>query len=322
MSHVTIALKTLHAIDEMVYRDGGAKYRGLLGKVLPHIGDAYRTEEKSFRGHLGASLLGGDCARSIWYDFRWTTVGQFPGRILRLFNRGHIEEGRFIALLLGIGCTIYQQDENGKQFTISFADGHGGGSGDGVAMELPDLHPQTAALCEFKTHGEKSFIELAGPLKEWREYLEDPVHNKFPGKGLREAKFEHYVQMQLYMYKMGLACGLYMAVNKNTDDLYAEIIQLDPELAQRFVERGEKIVYSNAPPDKINKSPGFFKCRFCSHRGPCQLKVAPQRNCRTCQFSEPQKDGTWHCYKHATTLTKEAQFAGCDQYEKSRVFDE
>ena len=52
-------------------------------------------------------------------------------------TEGHLEEGRFIALLLACGVEFYQHDENGEQFRVKFA-GHGGGSGDGIAIEVPD----------------------------------------------------------------------------------------------------------------------------------------------------------------------------------------
>ena len=324
MAKVFIAINTLQAIDRMINLDQGAAFRQWEGRVLPHIGDAYRADEEPFRSHMGASLLGQECGRAIWYSFRWATKGDHSGRILRLFNRGHLEEGRFIAALLTIGCQVIQQDANGKQFRISFGDGHGGGSGDGVIIGCPDLQADTAALAEFKTHGDSSFIELAGPLKEWRLHVEDPIKNPFLGKGVREAKFEHYVQMQLYMRKMGLAIAIYIACNKNTDDLYAEIVTLDTIIADQFFERGEKLVPMETPPEKINKSAGFYKCRFCDHRPVCHLKQAPAVNCRTCQHIQQRGNGEWHCtcpFNDIRLLSKEQQFAGCADYEKSKVYE-
>lgn len=315
---VHIAKQTLKKIDETIRFDQGNSYRGWLERVMPHIGDAYRQDEGGFRGHLGASLLGNECARVPWYNFRWTVKSDFDGRMVRLFNRGHIEEARFIALLLSIGCEVYQQDENGKQFRIKFADGHGGGSGDGIAKNVPDLQPDQTTLLEFKTHGEKSFIELAGKLDEWRDFLAG--RNSFTGKGVREAKFEHYVQMQLYMRKMGLAVGLYMAVNKNTDDIYAELVPLDSHIADQFLQRGEKLVPMHVPPDKLSTSPGFWKCRFCEYKSVCHLKKAPQINCRTCIYSEPTENAEWRCNLHKKSLTLQEQQDGCQQYEVSKAY--
>ena len=217
--------------------------------------------------------------------------------------------------MLTIGCQVYQQDEHGNQFKIAFANGHAGGSGDGVVLGVPDVQPGLALLSEFKTHSEKSFIELAGDLKEWRAYVAGKSE-RFPGKGVREAKWEHFVQMQIYMRKMELAAALYMAVNKNTDDLYAELVQLDPEIADSYIQRGDKLVYLNTPPKKLNKSAGYYKCRFCAKRGVCHLGDKPLVNCRTCKHSYPDTDSkNWICGKFKQVLDKEAQLRACSHHE-------
>lgn len=296
MSIIYKAEKTLKAIEQAIEKDQGASYRQNLEKVLPHIGDAYRGEDDPFRAHLGASLIGQQCGRAIWYGFRWATKPQFSGRILRLFNRGHLEEARFIAALLTIGVKVYQQDENGKQFRISDFGGHFGGSGDGIAIGIPDLPEGMACLLEFKTHNEKSFIKL---LKD----------------GVKSAKFEHYVQMNVYMRKMGLPVALYGAVNKNNDELYFELVPLNGEIADQFIDRGRQIVSLKEAPVRINESPGWFACNWCDHRKVCHLKAAPERNCRTCQFSEAKEDGTWHCGQYDKTISKELQITGCESYK-------
>lgn len=309
MPNVILATHTVAKIDAMVKADQGSAFREWLGKVIGHIGDAYRPGNDGHRSHMGASLIGGECARAIWYNFRWATKSNFEGRLLRLFNRGHLEEARFIAMLLMIGCEIYQQDENGNQFRISHAEGHFGGSGDGVAVGIPDLPPGTAALTEFKTHNDRSFTELKA-------------------KGVRDAKFEHYVQMNVYMRKMGIAVALYLAVNKNNDELYGEIIPLDSAVADQFLDRGEKIVWMPEPPNKLNESSGFFKCRWCDHRLVCHLKAAPDKNCRTCTYSEPAEGGKWICNRPVQpmgeganeVISKEVQLVGCEEYVPRKVF--
>lgn len=298
-----IAVKTLWAIDEAIRKDQGAVYRGHLGRVIPQMKDAYNESADTFRSHLGASTLGTKCPRAIWYNFRWATKSNHAGRVIRLFNRGHLEEARFIAMLLTIGVTVYQQDENGNQYRITGASGHYGGSGDGVGIRIPDLDSGTYALLEFKTHNDASFKKLV---------LD----------GLRASKFEHYVQMQQYMQKMGLAAGLYCAVNKNNDDLYMCIVTLDKETAETFIERGNNIVWLKRAPDRIGSppSPGNFDCKWCDHKPVCFLKQAPDQNCRTCSFSEPmnapEAPASWQCNKHAMVISKEIQLTGCTDYTR------
>jgi len=298
MKTINKAGKTLAAIEDAIAADQGAAYRQHLQRVLPHIGDAYRGADSPFRSHLGASGLGTECGRAIWYSFRWATIPRFTGRILRLFNRGHLEEGRFIAALLTIGVQIYQQDENGKQFRISDVGGHFGGSGDGVALGIPDLPAGTPCLLEFKTHNDASF-------------------KKLDKEGVRSAKFEHYVQMNLYMRKMGLAVALYGAVNKNNDELHLEIVQLDTATADQFLDRGRQIILMKNAPAKINESPGWFGCRFCDHAPVCHLGAAPATNCRTCTHSVAKEDGLWYCTLEGfeQVLDKQQQEQACSHHE-------
>ena len=294
-----LATKTLDAINQMLEKDQGAKFRGHLRHLMPQAEDAYREEESTFRTHLGASMIGRECAREIWYGHRWTTRPRHIGRMVRLFNRGHLEEPRFIAMLLGIGCKVWQLDQNGNQFRVSSFGGHYSGSLDGVALGIPEM-PETPILTEFKTHNDKSFQKLVS-------------------SGVLNAKWEHFVQMQQYMGKMNLTHALYMAVNKNDDTLHAEIVQFDQRQFERYHDRANEILLSQDPPPRINNSIGYFKCKFCDHSPVCHGGAIPDRNCRTCRYSRPEvSSGQWVCDNIVCPgpLDKEIQLKSCSHYEQ------
>lgn len=294
--NVRLAVKTMAAIEEAIERDQGAAYRGYLKRVLPHISDAYREEEDGFRSHLGASVIGKECARATYYSWRWFTKSKFSGRIVRLFNRGHLEEGRVIAALLTIGCQVYQQDSEGNQFRITHAGGHMGGAGDGVVTGIPDLPPDTPALCEFKT-------------------FKDALFKKLKKDGVKIAKPEHYVQMSIYMEKMAIPIAIYFGVNKDTDEIYSEIVILNRYHADEYLKLGESIVFAKEPPERISDTPGYYKCHFCNERPHChKLGGKIEINCRTCVKSEPLPDGSWVCKLHNIVLTKDAQLNGCGDH--------
>lgn len=303
---IYLAEKTAELLKQKIEADQGAAYRQWLGRVIGHMDDAFRgADPMPFRSHMGASLLGGKCGRAIWYGFRWAKAAKFDARILRLFNRGHLEEARFIACLLTIGCEVYQQDENGKQFRISWAGGHCGGSTDGVVVGIPDLPPGTPCLTEFKTHSDKSF-------------------QKLKKEGVRVSKPEHYVQMCLYMKKRSLPAALYGAVNKNDDEIYWELIPRDDVTADQYLERGEKLVFFRTPPEKISNSPGWFECRWCDFNKICHTGASVEHNCRTCKWSLPRDDGTalWVCiepdaeaaFGDSPELSVEEQYKGCPKW--------
>lgn len=290
-----LADKTLELLEQTLVEDQGNKYRHFLGIVIPHMADSYRQDNDSFRSHLGASQMGHECNRALWYSFRWYVKPQFNGTTLLLFNRGHMEEGRLIALLLASGIGVYSQDSQGRQYKISYFGGHFGGSGDGIAKGLPEIPDGRDCLLEFKTHSDKSFKTLS--------------------QGIEKSHPMHYVQMQLYMGGMGLKYGLYLAVNKNTDELYGEIIEYNAFVDNRFIDRAEKIIFSAKAPERINEDPSWYQCKWCDFRDVCHKSLVPEMNCRTCCYSTPYPNGEWYCRFHEKSLDKTAQLKGCRDHD-------
>ena len=101
---------------------------------LPTIEAIYNTYKNTPpRPHLGASLIGRECQRQLWYSFRWCVLPNFAPRMIRLFSTGFIEEGRIIQDLRNAGIVVFDRDpETGKQWSFKEFGGHFSGSADGV----------------------------------------------------------------------------------------------------------------------------------------------------------------------------------------------
>lgn len=278
------------------------------GKQLTYLIDAtWATNhgEDGKRAHLGASGLGQECMRAVWFQFHWADKEMFEGRMLRLFQRGHKQEEIFAELLRGVGATVWTEDpRTGTQFRISEFGGHFGGSADGVAINLPDLPapylPGMPVLLEFKTHNDKSFKSLEK-------------------NGVQGSKPVHFKQAQLYMHKLELGLCLYMAVNKNDDALYLELFPYDAQVATQLLNRANTIIFGEGLPPRISESPSWFACKFCTFADVCFRRKEPDRNCRTCLYSKAEPDGSWRC-ELARPEIKDAPKVGCDKYEVSPVF--
>jgi hypothetical protein len=122
---------------------------------------AYEADAgNGFREHLGASVIGRECDRALWYEFRWATRATHAGRMLRLFETGRLEEDRLIRNLRRIGVTVLDLDpDTGRQWHVQAHAGHFGGSLDGVGLGIPEA-PKTWHVIELKTHNARSFAEL------------------------------------------------------------------------------------------------------------------------------------------------------------------
>ena len=70
------------------------------------IDEWYEKHAAAPRPHLGASTLGHHCDRWLWLSFRLAVIPKFPGRVLRLFERGQNEESVIVRNLKRIGIDI------------------------------------------------------------------------------------------------------------------------------------------------------------------------------------------------------------------------
>lgn len=255
------------------------------------------NSEDGFRAHLGASIIGKPCERSLWYDFRWVKAAKFPGRVLRLFETGQLEEARLVRNLRATGATVLEVDpQSGRQFRVSAHGGHFGGSMDAVALNLLEA-PSTWHVLEFKTHSAKSFRDLQA-------------------KGVTDSKPQHFAQMQVYMHLSGLKRAMYVAVNKDTDDLYVERVRLDADFAKGLLAKAARVIFSATPPERITEDSSWYQCRFCDHAALCHSSksgapaVAAAINCRTCLHSSPVEGG-WQCALTAESLSDSEQRSAC-----------
>lgn len=290
-----------------------------IAKITAHY-EATSTDWR--RPHLGASLLGNPCRRALWFSFRWALAPNFPGRVLRLFDTGNREEGRIVADLRNAGITVFDRDpDTGKQFRVSFCE-HSGGSLDGIACGFEES-PKKWHVVEFKTHNEKSFSELKS-------------------NGVQAAKPYHYAQMQVYMFKMAeqfpgeFDRAMYIAVNKNTDEIYGERVKLDHLFAQQTIGKAVSVIDSPRPAGLLSDDPKHPDCLFCEYHGLCfgnewkntgagwafvpfdKNKI--ERNCRTCLHSTPLNekrlngDGVWYCTKDEGNITPLGEKAKCKDH--------
>lgn len=258
---------------------------------------AYENDaEDGNRPHLGASLIGHQCERYLWNVFRWVDSKKFHGRLLRLFETGHLEEQRMAANLKRIGVELHTETPDGKQWRVSDLGGHFGGSLDGAGVGFPEA-PKTWAVWENKTSNTKGFKELQA-------------------KGLQAAKPQHYAQVTCYMGYTGMERALYTCVCKETDEIFTEWVHFDPAEFARIKARAERVIRAAEPPLKISEDPSWWTCKLCSFHENCHGNKPPKASCRTCCHSTPELDGDarWSCAHHNADIPLEEHLAGCDRH--------
>tara|TARA_R110000765_G_scaffold140999_1_gene241697 strand:- start:417 stop:1481 length:1065 start_codon:yes stop_codon:yes gene_type:complete len=260
-------------------------------RVVDAIDTHHAARPDKPRPHLGASILGHHCDRWVWLSFRWAVREQFPGRIRRLFRRGHNEETILAQDLRAIGIDLRHTGYDQKTVVLG---GHLGGSVDGIAESGVPGAEKSRHIVEFKTHAIKSFEDLIKTC-------------------VLDSKPMHWCQMQLYMHGLGIDRALYVAVCKNDDRIYTERVRYDKDAAESLLERGRRISTAERIPDPISTDPSWWRCKFCPAHSFChERRLTQEVNCRTCAHSTPSDDGKWGCARwEADHVEPEHQRTGC-----------
>lgn len=240
-------------------------------------------QERRHSKRLGASGIGTECPRALWYSFRWSRTPGHIGRMLRLFDRGNREEQVVYDLLEKLGLTVRLKQ---SQYTMLHA--HSVAIIDGVVSG--NLLPENMIL-SIKTHNDNNFKRLKK-------------------KGVRSEFFTHYAQSQIEMYLAGYTKTLYFAVNKNDDHIYVKIINRDECTIVELVDKAKEVIFNYEAPERIRPNSAYMPCKFCNYRKICWGQEIPLPNCRTCRFSKPLHEvadvnlnssesvyGKWHCEK-------------------------
>lgn len=295
-----------------------------------------RDADFPFRHHLGASLLGHTCARYLWYSFRWFRLPSHSARIQRIFEKGRREETLIIETLRSLGyvisTTLPELCENMQlpvtlnsidvmrgwglnvykpmemtadaQIKANFPP-HLGGSMDGI-LHVPQNYVDQYGffmVLEIKTHNQKSFREV--------------IKN---GESMQLNKAQHYIQGNAYATQTGCTNFMYVAKNKNDEQLYLREEVTQPYITQLNIIRAEQIIYKQSSSDTA-KTQEKWRCSSCDYRAICKDKNTDliHRNCRTCVNAVATPDGSWRCEAFGSFIPKYDEITKaeqCTQYER------
>lgn len=292
---ITVAEKTLESIEKQMTKDRGTLFKLFEQKYLPMMGDAYKADKKSgLRDHLGASVIGEPCLRKTWFNFRGFGQSAITPRLIRLFNRGHLEEARFHAMLNACGIKTEFVNHDERQF--GYKKGIFAGSIDGLAFGVPECEGETVLL-EFKTMNSSRFKQfVAHDMMPFPAY-ENQCHVNMHCMNIFNKDLLENFNLTKPLNEKNEALiknTLFMAVCKDTDEIHAVIIPLDEAKARECLDRipdilGEKV------PDGLHDHPKYFDCKMCGFNKFCYEKKKFPHNCRTCALHVFNDDGTESC---------------------------
>ena len=244
------------------------KFHDRLNKL---VDDALLEERKKQvpRDYLGASRLGVECSRALQYEY-WNTPKDegkdFDGQLLRIFDTGHLFEDLSIKWLTLTGFELYTRKGDGQQFGFTAAGGKIQGHIDGIINNAPaSLSFLFPMLWEHKSMNNKN----------WNDTVKKGVTLAKPVYSAQVALYQAYMEPQIPGVSSNPA--LFTAVNKDTEELYHELMPFDSALAQTMSDKGVNILNACDAGEllpRIANSCTFHICKMCSWAERCWREPA------------------------------------------------
>lgn len=211
------------------------------------------------RDYLGASLIGQECERAIWYSYHNYVGEPFTVETLWNFEDGHRTEDLIAERLRKIeGIELWTHDEEGKQFGFSMFDDKFKGHVDGIIRGLIQS-PKTVHVWECKACADKKYNSF---LSIKNSYTEKEILEQWD-KG-------YYAQAQVYMHTLGLTRHYLTVARAGGRDITSCRTEYNKDVAISYLEKAERIIGSKSYPARISSKPDFFICRFCRYKGICR----------------------------------------------------
>lgn len=212
------------------------------------------------RSYLGASAIGDECERKLWYSIRPEIPRKpFDAASLKRFEDGHRGEALMAERLRMVpGVELWTVDEvTGGQIGGTLYGGRFGWHVDGVIRGLLQA-PETPHVWEHKQVGQKKFDEFRklkaavgekATLAAW-----DPVY---------------FAQGVLYMELLDLTRHYLTVSTPGGRETLSCRTEAKPVMAKAVLAKAKRILDAVEPPVRLSERPEFFKCKWCDFREAC-----------------------------------------------------
>ncbi len=235
-------------------------------KVTVLVDAALQAEStaRERRRYLGASRLGIACERALQFEYADAPVDagtEFAGRTLRIFEVGHALEDLAIRWLRLAGFDLYTRRKDGGQFGFAVADDRIQGHVDGVIAGAPaDLGLAFPMLWECKTMNDRN----------WKACVKSGVAVSKPVYAAQIAVYQAYLESSI----PGISAhpALFTAINKDTQELWFELVPFDGGLAQRMSDRAVRVIQATEAGEllpRIAADSSYYECKYCSWATRC-----------------------------------------------------
>lgn len=210
-------------------------------KLTGKIEKTQVTGDADTRDYIGASIIGSDCLRQIWYELKGTKGAGVSAKIQRTWDIGKRLESLVIRWLTDAGFAIEITNK------------------DLVSEKVTDFKGHVDAL--IKLEEEVFILEI--------KTAKDASYGVFAGNGLKIWNPQYYAQIQSYMGMSGIHGAFIIVLNKDNSDLCDEWISFDDDFYKKLEEKALFISQAVTEPPRISGSPLWYKCKLCKFNKVC-----------------------------------------------------
>jgi hypothetical protein len=194
------------------------------------------------RDYIGASVIGSDCWRRIWYEYRGEKGDGVTAKTRRTWDIGKNLEGLILDWIEGSGFVIERKWIGLISKDMQFF------RGNIDSLLMKDGKPE--AIIEIKTAKDSSF-------------------NLFVKKGVKDWNPQYYAQVQSYMGMSNIHKAYIVVLNKDNSEIFDEMVLFDKDFYEELENKASLIASSEMPPPKINSSPLWYQCKMCKFNKVC-----------------------------------------------------
>ena len=199
-------------------------------------------DDDQVRDYIGASIIGSDCLRQIWYEFKGAKAESVPAKTRRTWAIGKKLESLVLEWLDSAGFEV-----DSKNIPTLSASG------------IPDFIGHFDATIVIK---KKYYILEIKTAK-------DASFKIFVKSGVKLWNPQYYAQIQSYMGMSSIHSTYILVLNKDTSELSDELVVFDEEYYKQLEKKALLISTAVIEPPRINGSPMYFKCKICKFNKVC-----------------------------------------------------
>ena len=287
-------------------------YNPLVDPTLKAMNQAMELEKslEPPRHYLGASEIGKECNRYLFYSFRNACKRVDEAPLIKTIDDGHAQEALTIKRLRALPYIelintdgTFDKDGNPNQIGFQALLGHFRGHVDGVIHGLLQA-PKTWHIFEHKCK-EKKFLTQLSKL----------ITDKGEKNALKEFDYTYYCQAIIYMHELELERHYCVVSAPGGRDHISVRTDYNRKEAEFILEKAKNIIFENwTIPAKISDKREFYLCNWCHMKGICHDGDFPDVHCKSCRYRECIDGGKSLCLATDTIIEDTLLNVGCAKH--------